>query len=82
MLRQTLLDNWQMQKASSCEESLKFVKDCNSMHQWVEAKKGEADELSPVGVTMEKIMEQIAALKVRGRGTVIDWLATIASGGV
>lgn len=62
----SLLDDWQTRAVSGLEEALKFEEDYDSMYQWVEGKKGEADELGPVGVTEEKIMEQIAAVEVRG----------------
>ena len=62
----SLLDNWQAQAASGLEGALKFEEDYSGLYQWVEGKKAEADELGPVGVTEEKIMEQIAAVEVRG----------------
>ena len=62
-----LLDNWQTRATGGLEDALKFEEDYDGLYHWVEEKKAEADELGPVGVTKEKILEQIAAVEVRDR---------------
>ena len=63
-----LLDDWRAKATNGLEDAVKFEEDYERLYQWLEGTKAEADGLGPVGVTEERILEQIAAVEVRGRG--------------
>lgn len=60
-----LLDDWRTKATNGLEDAVKFEEDYDSLYQWLEGAKAEAEGLGPVGVTEERIVEQIAAAEVR-----------------
>ena len=60
-----LLDDWRTKATNGLEDAVKFEEDYDSLYQWLEGTKAEAEGLGPVGVTEERILEQIAAVEVR-----------------